>query len=101
MNNEIKTTFKECVLDNVWFKILSGISILLIIISFFLPPTGAIDPTVMAGVCEIFAWGALWTVVKAIDKGKTISMQHGDTTITVNGKTYKLEENTEENTEEE
>lgn len=98
MSNEIKTTFKECVLDNMWFKILSGISILLIIISFFLPPQGVIDPSVMAGVGEIFAWGALFTVLKAIDKGKTISMQHGETTITVNGKTYKLEE---ENTEEE
>lgn len=98
MNNEIKTTFKECILDNMWFKILSGISILLIIISFFLPPQGAIDPSVMGAVGEIFAWGALFTVLKAIDKGKTISMQHGDTTITVNGKTYKLEE---ENKEEE
>lgn len=98
MNNEIKTTFKECILDNMWFKILSAISIILIIISFFLPPQGVIDPSVMAAVGEIFAWGALFTVLKAIDKGKTISMQHGDTTITVNGKTYKLEE---ENKEEE
>ena len=96
MNEQLKTTFKECVLDNWWFKILSGISILLIIISFFLPPTGAIDPTVMAGVGEIFAFSALWTVVKAIDKDKTVTMSHGDTTITVNGKTYKLEENKEE-----
>ena len=98
MNNEIKTTFKECILDNMWFKILSAISIILIIISFFLPPQGVIDPSVMAAVGEIFAWGALFTVLKAIDKGKTISMQHGDTTIIVNGKTYKLEE---ENKEEE
>lgn len=96
MNNEIKTTFKECVFHNLWFKILSGVSILLIIISFILPPTGAIDPSVMAGVGELFAWAALYTVLHAVDKGKTISMQHGDTTITVNGKTYKLEENTEE-----
>ena len=98
MNNEIKTTFKECILDNMWFKILSGISIILIIISFFFFFLGVIDPSVMAAVGEIFAWGALFTVLKAIDKVKTISMQHGDTTITVNGKTYKLEE---ENKEEE
>ena len=92
-------TFKRCVLHNIYFSILSLVSIVLIVVSFFLPPTGAIDPTVMAAVGEIFAFAALGTVVKAIDKDKTISLSHGDTTITVNGKTYKLEE--EKNIEDE
>lgn len=79
----MSTTFKECVLDNLWFKILSFISVILLIASFLMPPSGVIDPSVMAGVGEIFAWGALFTVLKAIDKGKTASITHGNTTIEV------------------
>lgn len=85
-------TFKKCVLHNIYFSVLALISIILIVVSFFLPPQGVIDPTVMAGVGELFAWAALGTVLHAIDKDKTISLSHGETTITVNGKTYKLEE---------
>lgn len=83
----MSTTFKECVLDNLWFKILSLISVLLLITSFLMPPAGVIDPSVMAGVGEIFAWGALFTVLKAIDKGKTASITHGSTTIEVRKET--------------
>ena len=88
----MKELFREIIVQNLWFKVFALISITLIIISFFMPPTGEISPSVMAGVGEIFAWGALGTIVKAIDKNKTISLSHGDTTITVNGHKYKLEE---------
>lgn len=83
MSEEIRKTFKECVLENLWFKILSLSSILLIFISLFLPPMGAIDPSVIAATGEIFGFAALWTVVKAIDKGKSVEVKHGDTTIAV------------------
>lgn len=83
----MSTTFKECVLDNLWFKILSLISVLLLIGSFLMPPAGVIDSSVMAGVGEIFAWGALFTVLKAIDKGKTATITHGNTSIEVRKET--------------
>jgi hypothetical protein len=92
----MKEIYEKCILNNLWFKVLSAISVVLIIISFILPPTGEIHPSVMAAVGEIFAFAALGTVIHAIDKDKTISMTHGDTTITVNGKTYKLEEKEED-----
>lgn len=92
LSTETKLTIQECILDNLWFKILSASSIVLIIISFFMPPQGVIDSSVLAASGEIMGWGALWSVLIAMKKGKGISVQHGDTTITVNGKTYKLEE---------
>ena len=88
----MKELFREIIVQNLWFKVFALISITLIIISFFLPPTGEIHPSVMAGVGEIFAFASLGTVIKAIDKNKSISLSHGDTTITVNGHKYKLEE---------
>lgn len=92
MEDEIKTTFKECVLDNIWFKILSLSSVILIFISLLLPPQGVIDPSVIAASGELIGWGALWTVLVAIKKGKGISVKHGETEITVNGRKYKLDE---------
>lgn len=88
----MKTWVKEYVLNNLWFKVLSFISIALMIISFFLPPQGVIDPSVMGATGEIFAFAALGAVLKAMDKGKTVSMKHGETEIVINGKIYKLED---------
>lgn len=96
MENNIKQTFKECALDNIWFKILSLSSILLIFISIFLPPMGTIDPSVIAATGELIGWGALWTVLVAMNKGKGISVKHGETEITINGKKYKLEQTKED-----
>ena len=88
----MKELFREIISQNLWFKVFALISITLIIISFFLPPTGEIHPSVMAGVGEIFAFASLGTVIKAIDKNKTISLSHGNTTISIDGKEYKIEE---------
>lgn len=59
-------------------------SIVLIITSFFLPPTGSIDPTVMASVGELFAFGTLGTVLTAISKGADVTLQHNNTSVTLN-----------------
>lgn len=93
MENNISKTFKECVLENLYFWILTGIALILLIISFFLPPTGEISPGTLQGVAEIFAFASLGTVIKAIDNGKSIEMKHGDTSITVR---KRKEENEEE-----
>ena len=56
-------------------------SIVLIVVSFFLPPTGAIDPSVMAAVGEMFAFGTLGTVLFAITKGVDAKLTHGNTSV--------------------
>lgn len=99
MSEVIRKTFKECVLENLWFKILSLSSILLIFISLFLPPMGAIDPSVIAATGEIFGFAALWTVVKAIDKGKSVEVKHGETTIAVRKRKEDEEEKIDEENE--
>lgn len=81
--------YKKYVEHNLWFKILSAIAVLLLIASFIVPPLGIIEPSVIAGVGEIFAFAALWTLIKAIDKGKTASVSHGQTTISVSDKDNK------------
>ena len=81
--NPTKEAVKECVLLNGWFIFFSLVAIGLIIGSFFVPPMGVIDGSVLAAVGEIFAFAALGTVVKAIDKGVDAQVQHNGTSLTV------------------
>lgn len=72
-------------LRNHWtFDVFSFIAICLIIASFLVPPTGQIDPSVLAGTGELFAFAALYVVLVAVDKGVPASVSHGNTTVTVN-----------------
>ena len=80
----MKEFYTRYMLHNLPFHILTGIAIALLITSFFLPPTGEISPSVLQGVAEIFAFSSLYTVIHAIDKGRTVGLKHHDTEITIN-----------------
>lgn len=82
----IRSTFKECVLDNMYFWVLTSIAVILLITSFLLPPTGEISPSTLQAVAEIFAFASLGTIIKAIDKGKAVELKHGNTSISVRKK---------------
>lgn len=69
---------------NWWFYALSLIAIILLVASFIIPPTGIIDSSVLAATGEIFAFGSLGTVIKAIDKGIDAKLSKGNTTIEIN-----------------
>lgn len=55
----------------------------LLIAGFLVPPTGAIDGSVLTGVGELFAFPTLWTVWHGIDKGIDAKLKHGNTEIVV------------------
>ena len=72
-------------LRDYWtFDVFSFVAIALIIASFVVPPTGQIDPSVLAATGEIFAFAALYVVLVAVDKGVPASVSHGNTTVSVN-----------------
>lgn len=70
-------------LHNGWFILFSLVAIGLLIASFFVPPTGVIDGSVLAATGEIFAFAALGTVIKAIDNGVDAKVQHNNTSVTI------------------
>lgn len=88
--------FNSYVAHNLWFYIFSVVAVGLLIASFIVPPTGVIDPSVLAATGEIFAFAALGAVLKAIDKGVDAKVQRGNTTLVVgdlnNEKELLLEE---------
>lgn len=69
---------------DIVFYMLATVAVALLVASFLVPPTGVIDPSVLAGVGEVFAFAALTTVIKAIDRGVDATVSHKDTSITIN-----------------
>lgn len=64
--------------------VLTIVSIGLIIGSFFVPPQGVIDGSVLAAVGELFAFAALFMAWEAVDRGVDAKVTHGNTTIELN-----------------
>lgn len=80
-NNEGCSVIKKHYI--IAFFISLTISLGLIITSFFLPPQGSIDPSVLQGVGELFAYPALAFAAKALEEGKTTRIRRGNTTLEV------------------
>lgn len=59
---------KNCWREDIWLKILTISSILLIVGAFFVPPMAVIDGSVLIAVGELTGIGALWEFNKAINK---------------------------------
>lgn len=79
----MKGFWKNYLKDNLYFWVFGVVAIVLLTVSFFMPPVGVITPSALEGVAELFAFASLGAVYKAIDKGKTASVSHAGTTITV------------------
>ena len=80
---------KETWESNIWMRILSISSIILIIASFFVPPLGVIDGSVLAAVGELEALGVLWILMYAIEKGTAASFKKGDVEVDIKEKESK------------
>lgn len=72
--------------SNVWLRILTISSIILIIASFFIPPLGIIDGSILAAVGELEVFGVLWIVFHAIEKGTAASFKKGDVEVEIKEK---------------
>lgn len=74
---------KNAIKGNHGFWFLSIAAVLLITISFFLPPTGVINESALAGAGIIFAFAALGTVNYALANGKKATLKTKDTELSV------------------
>ena len=83
--------YRNYLQSNLFFWLFSGIGLLLIIIAFFIPPTAYIEQSVLIAVGEINGFIALGAVIKSIDKGKSASIRHNNTELTINGDEEKQE----------
>lgn len=68
----------------VSFYVTQSVSILLILVSFFIPPAGVIDSSVFAGIGELAFFPTLYSFTMIIMSGRKASLTKGETTFTVN-----------------
>lgn len=88
--DKVKKFWEICKQDGAiggWITLLT--SVFLLVASLFLPPRGQIDPSVLQGVAELGFFATLFklpNIIQSISDGKSISVQHGSTSVTVASK---------------
>ena len=71
--------------NNRFFIFFSIASLVLIVAGFIVPPIGQIDSSVLIAVGELNGTLAIDAVIKSIDKGRSASIKHNNTEVTING----------------
>lgn len=74
---------KNAIKGNTAFWVCLIVSIILIIGGALTPPPFIIDSSIFIAVGELMGFAALWTVIHAIDTGRSATIKHGDTEIKV------------------
>ena len=77
---------KECWKQDIWLKVLTITSILLIVIAFFIPPMAVVDGSVLAAVGELTGIGALWQFTKAMNKNIDAKVKIKEIELELNNK---------------
>ena len=72
--------------DRTIFYVCLSVSIVLLSVSFVLPPTGVIDPSVLKAAAILLGFAALGIAGKNLADGKDVTFSHGDTEITIEDK---------------
>lgn len=83
--------YKNYLQSNLFFWLFSIIGVILIIVAFILPPLSVIDNSVLIAVGEINGMIAIGAVIKSIDKGRSASIKHNGTEVTITGDDDKQE----------
>lgn len=81
MKNALNTLRDRFGKDGLAGILLEVAAVMLLVAAFIVPPRGVIDPSVLAGVGELFAFRALVLIGRALDNGKDAKVTHGNTTI--------------------
>ena len=76
--------YKNYLENNKFFIFFSIAALLLIVAGFIVPPTGVVDSSVLIAVGELNGTLAIGAVIKAIDKGRSASIKHNNTELTIN-----------------
>ena len=69
--------------DRTIFYVCLATAIVLLVVSFLLPPTGVIDPSVLKATAILLGFAALAIVGKNLSLGKDVTFSHGDTEVTI------------------
>lgn len=80
-NMSVKEIYGNVNKGAFWVTLIT--TIVLFVASWIVPPTGEISPSVLQSSAVLIGFGTLATVNNAVDSGKTVSFNHGNTNVTV------------------
>ena len=83
--NKMGKLILECWKEDLWLKILTLTSIILIVTAFFIPPMAVIYESVLAAVGELAGIGALWQFTKAINKNLDAKVKIKEIELEIDG----------------
>lgn len=91
MNNQVRQSFREframtlrvSISTTIALWVCLGMTIAMFAVSFFLPPKGAIDPSIFKAAGFLFGFATLFEMREAIREGLGVKLTHGSTTIEV------------------
>lgn len=69
--------------DKYIFYVCLGAAIILGAVSFVLPPTGIIDPSVLKFIALLIGFAALGVAGQNLANGKGVTFSHGETEVTI------------------
>lgn len=72
---------RTCTRLKIIAAILAAVAVVLIVVSFFVPPLGIIDGSVLAAIGELFAFASLFMIWESADRGMDAKITHGGTKI--------------------
>ena len=81
---EKKQTRTICSRLKIVAIVLAACAVALGVASFFMPPKGTIDSSVVAFVGELFAFASLFFAWESVDRGIDAKVKHGATEIELN-----------------
>lgn len=64
--------------------ILTFIAVGLLVLSFFVPPVGEVNSSVLQSCSLILAFSVVWVVIIGILRGSDVKLTHGQTNIEIN-----------------
>ena len=88
----MRKILKETWESNIWMRILTISSILLIVAGFICPPLAVISGSVLTAVGELEALGVLWIVLRAVENGTGASFKKGDVEVDIKEKEEEASE---------
>lgn len=102
-DNPIKEVVYNVLRYDIWLKILTSVSIILIVAGFCVPPTGVIDGSVLTATGIMAGFGALFEGGHAIDKGLDVKLKIKDTELQIENDQLEMDklEQTNKNEDEE
>lgn len=74
-------TITKCTKAKIFAVVLAAISVGLCIWSFFIPPEGKVDDSVLQFGALCFAFATLFMVWEAVDRGIDAKMTHGNSSV--------------------